>query len=142
MNAICHLIKHFLAGTNIQTRSYAKKILRKVELNCFVYGDTPAVERIFPIVIARSRTVGTLKNLIKERKHPEFAHIAADRLILWNVSIPLDKNADNALKQLVLRDQKKLFPTKRLSSYFPDEPAKEHIHVVIQPPSGNKMQCF
>ena len=119
----------------------------EIELNCFVHGATPAADRIFPVVIARSRTVGTLKELIKQRKHPEFADLAADNLTLWGVSIPLDNNADNALKQLVLRDNEakgiqKLLPAKRLSSYFSEELAEEHVHVIVQPPSGNKMQYF
>src|SRR4051812_24936501 len=113
-----------------------------IELNCFFHGATPAADRVFPVVIARSRTVGTLKELIKQMKHPEFADLAADNLTLWGVSIPLDNNADNALKQLVLKDNEvkgiqKLLPAKRLSSYFSEEPAEEHVHVIIQPPSGN-----
>jgi hypothetical protein len=105
-----------------------------IELNCLVHGATPATDRVFPVVIARSRTVGTLKDLIKQKKHPEFVDLAADKLNLWGVSIPLDNNADNTLKQLVLRDDEakgiqKLLPAKRLSSYFSDEPAEEHVHV-------------
>ena len=55
---------------------------------------------------------------------------------------PLDNNADNTLKQLVLRDNEakgiqKLHPAKRLSSYFSDEP-EEHVHVIVQPPSPDE----
>ena len=128
---------------NNQTRLYAKKnfFMADIELNCLVHGATPATDRVFPVVIARSRTVGTLKELIKQRKHPEFVDFAADKLTLWDVSIPLDDNADNALKQLVLRDNEakgvqKLLPAKRFSSYFSDEPAEGHVHVIVQPPSG------
>ena len=75
-----------------------------IELNCLVHGAIPAAKRVFPVVIARSRTVGTLKNLIKQKiqpkKYPEFADLAADKLTLWNVSISLDNNANKTLKQL------------------------------------------
>jgi Crinkler effector protein N-terminal domain len=121
--------------------------LADIELNCLVHGATPATDRVFPVVINRSKTVGTLEKLVKKRGHPELADLAADKLTLWGVSIPLDNNADNTLRQLMLRndetkDIQKLHLAKRLSGYFSDEPAKEHVHVIIQPPSGNKIAIY
>ena len=58
--------------------------------------------------------------------------------MLWHVSIPLNDNVNNALKSLMLQDGQnevqKLYPTKRLVNYFPDKPAEDHIHVIIEPP--------
>ena len=41
--------------------------------------------RIFPIKVARTELVGTLKDEVKEKKSPAFDHIPADSLDLWKV---------------------------------------------------------
>ncbi|KAF9344808.1 hypothetical protein BGX26_003865, partial [Mortierella sp. AD094] len=54
-------------------------------LFCLVDGDaTP-----FSIKIPSSDTVDSLKDAIKVKKSPEFDDIAADKLALWHVSIPI-----------------------------------------------------
>jgi len=54
------------------------------KLNCLVLGDDP--NHIFPVNIAQTQTVGDLKKVIKDEKKPQFDHIPADGLKLWNVS--------------------------------------------------------
>ena len=81
-----------------------------------------------------------LKKAIKEEKPNNFHSIDADQLILWKVSLPLDSSIDKVLKQLVLEDNvtkgiQKLLPVKKLSSYFTNEPAEEHLHIIVEPPS-------
>lgn len=109
-------------------------------LNCMVHGETPAVDCVFIVKVAKSERVDILKDIIKEKQQPAFNHIRAAQLSLWKVSLPLDSNVDKVLKQLVLEDNitkgvQKLLPTKKLSSYFTDEPAEEHLHVIVEPPS-------
>ncbi|CAG8813368.1 41151_t:CDS:2, partial [Gigaspora margarita] len=109
-------------------------------LNCMVHGETPAVDCVFIVKVAKSERVDILKDIIKEKQQPAFNHIRASQLSLWKVSLPLDSNVDKVLKQLVLEDNitkgvQKLLPTKKLSSYFTDEPAEEHLHVIVEPPS-------
>ena len=55
-----------------------------LNLNCWVLGDDP--KRIFPVKIAKRKTVGGLKDAIKDKKKPEFDDYAADSLDLWKVS--------------------------------------------------------
>jgi hypothetical protein len=55
-----------------------------LELNCWVLGDDPS--RVFPVEIASSKTVGFLKEAIKDKMKPAFDHIAANSLNLWKVS--------------------------------------------------------
>lgn len=56
-----------------------------LNLNCWVLGDDP--QRVFPVKIASSETVGGLKDAIKDKMKPEFDHAAANSLILWKVSM-------------------------------------------------------
>ena len=56
----------------------------RLKLNCIVLGDNP--RRIFPVNIERTEIVGDLKEVIKDKKRPEFDHVATDRLELWKVS--------------------------------------------------------
>jgi hypothetical protein len=109
-------------------------------LNCLVHGETPPVDCVFTVEVAKSKTVAILKDVIKEKQQPTFNHISADQLSLWKVSLPLDNSVDKVLKQLVLEDNitkgvQKLLPAKKISSYFTDEPTEEHLHVIVEPPS-------
>jgi hypothetical protein len=47
-------------------------------LNCFVDGDLP--NHTFPVEILKSKNVGILKDLIKEKKAPYLDHVAASDL--------------------------------------------------------------
>jgi len=94
-----------------------------------MHGDHP--NRIFPVKIAPTETVGALKDAIKAKKKKRFEHVDADALGLWNVSIPVD----NALKNLESVDfglGSLLPPTEELSTLFPKAPAKRQLHVVVK----------
>ena len=47
-----------------------------LDLNCLVLGHDAS--HIFPIEIAESKTVGTLRKAIKDEKRPAFDHVPAD----------------------------------------------------------------
>jgi len=54
------------------------------------------------------------------------------------VSILVNDNVDDELEELVLQNDPdkgvlKLSPARRLSKYFPAEPADEHIHIIVRP---------
>src|ERR1043165_4043367 len=101
-----------------------------ITLLCLVKGNTLA--NAFPVHIDGNSLVGDLKKVIKAEKAPEFDNFAADRLKLWNVKIPDDR--DDLLSNLSLQDQVELLATKKISKYFPDSPAEEHIHVIVKLP--------
>jgi hypothetical protein len=50
-----------------------------------VLGDNDR-SRVFPVEIANNKTIGALKDAIKEKKKPAFDHVPADTLDLWKVS--------------------------------------------------------
>src|SRR5947199_10696520 len=101
-----------------------------ITLLCLVKGNTLA--NAFPVDIEKDQLVGHLKKVIKAKKAPEFDHFPADRLKLWNVKIPDDR--DDLLSNLSLQDKDELLATKKISKYFPDSPPEEHIHVLVEPP--------
>jgi hypothetical protein len=54
-----------------------------ITLNCWVLSDDP--DRVFPVEIDGGKSVGTLKDAIKDKKK-QFRDIDSDALDLWKVS--------------------------------------------------------
>ena len=126
---------------------------RILELYCWVLGDQ--ADRVFPVKIAGTESVGNLKDAIKEKA---FNHIPAhtldlwkvsvhsfdaprltpDRLDLWQVSVLADDSLQEAVRNLGLDGVKPLSSVKRLSGLYNDAlPAEGHVHIVIRrPPNG------
>jgi hypothetical protein len=86
----------------------------------------------FSVKISRDEPISELKKAIKVEKTPEFDNFSADKLKLWNVKIPDDRN--DPLSNLSLQDQPELLATKKISKYFPDLPAEECIHFMVETP--------
>ena len=104
----------------------------KLELYCFVLSDRPT--QIFPVQVAPSDSVGTLKKAIKGEKKA-FEDIDADSLNLWKVSIPI--NVDGSLEENPSDfnfDEGSLPPSTRLSKVFMDGLEEGQLHIVVQPP--------
>jgi hypothetical protein len=101
-----------------------------ITLFCLVKGNTTA--NAFEIDIEVDKSISYLKDAIKEKKQNDFAGVDADRLRLWKVEIPDDR--DDLLSTLTLDDEPELLATKKISKYFPDSPAEEHIHVIVKLP--------
>jgi hypothetical protein len=58
-----------------------------LELNCWVIGDEPL--SVFPVEVASSKTVGTLKKAIKdEMENSQYSDLIAKSLVLWKASCP------------------------------------------------------
>jgi hypothetical protein len=67
------------------------------DLNCLILGDEPS--HVFLVKIASTESVGTLKELIKDKKKHVFEHIVADALNIFRVSFPVDDDLDATLKR-------------------------------------------
>jgi hypothetical protein len=98
-----------------------------ITLLCLVKGNTLA--NAFPVHIDGNSLVGDLKKVIKAEKAPEFDNFAADRLKLWNVKIPDDR--DDLLSNLTLQDKDELLATRDIGDYWSEKPPKRHI---VEPP--------
>jgi hypothetical protein len=101
-----------------------------ITLFCLVKGNTTA--NAFSVKISRDEPISELKKAIKAEKAPEFDNFPADRLKLWKVEIPDDR--DDPLRNLTLQNSDELLATKKISKYFLDSPPEEHIHVLVEPP--------
>ena len=116
-----------------------------LELNCLVLGEDPSC--IFPIEVDGSKTVGMLKELIRDRKRAVFDHATAGSYNpnIFGVSFPVDNDLGTTLKCFQTKDDPDngvnhlLNPTKRLKGVFRD-PTDEHIHVIVQPPPVGECQ--
>jgi Crinkler effector protein N-terminal domain len=103
-----------------------------LSLNCFVLGDDP--DRTFTVEIPKNKNVDILKDRIKEKRAPQFDHIIASYLDLWQVSFPIDdlhsKNPPTV--------GPKMRSNRLLSDSFLSELDINHIHVVVRPPDQGK----
>ncbi|KAG0339835.1 hypothetical protein BG000_001232 [Podila horticola] len=102
-----------------------------LSLFCLIDGEaTP-----FSIKIPSGDTVDSLKDIIKAKKSPEFDDIAADKLDLWHVSIPIVP--PDMRKPIFLREISSptvLDPTDDISDVFKETPPKKTIHIIVQRP--------
>ena len=109
-----------------------------LHLFCLINGDSPA-EHTFPVKILNTETVGDLKIAIKAINSIAFANIDAATLTLWKVNIPYED--EDRFKHLDFEDNKsdsieRLIALKMLEKYFPEDPAGEHIHIIVKRPHG------
>ncbi|KAG2357039.1 hypothetical protein BDR07DRAFT_1363618 [Suillus spraguei] len=106
-----------------------------LKLNCIVLGDNPC--HIIVANIAQTRTVCDLREAIKEaikdKREPEFNHVAADCLELWQVKIFSD---DPYLLDLIRDEGVKLHTFTKLSDVFADGVEHKYIHVVVRHPAA------
>jgi Crinkler effector protein N-terminal domain len=101
-------------------------IAMSLSLNCLVLGDKP--ERMFTVKIPKTNNVSILKKLINEKKAPHLNHHAASDLDLWNVSIPMDDDTEERLKNI--NNLELLKPLLPLSRVFPHV-EENHLHILI-----------
>ena len=109
-------------------------------LNCLILGDSR--NNIFPVEIARAKSVGSLKKAIREEKHPAFQHIASDTLTLWDVSEVVDANLENTLAEIHFEEREPLSPVARLSKVFSNSPVEDRLHIVIGRPTEGGLCGF
>ena len=106
-----------------------------LNLNCLVLGHDAS--HIFPIEIAERKTVGALKDAIKDKKEHAFQHVDADALLLWKVSILVDRSLTKNISKLDFVDEGSLLPVEELSDVFSDSLSRKHLHIVVRvPPAG------
>ncbi|KAI8597586.1 hypothetical protein EDD21DRAFT_385091 [Dissophora ornata] len=89
----------------------------------------------FSVDIDPSKTVDHLKVAIKDKKTNDFGDVDADKLTLWQVSIPLAPL--NERKPIILNEFDfaiKLDPTADVSDVFKETPPKKSIQVIVQRP--------
>jgi hypothetical protein len=103
-----------------------------------VLGDNPS--HIFTVKIASSENVSILKEAIWTKKIPEFNHVAADKLVVWKVSISLEEfeaKLANAQSPEHVHGSERLIPVEALSNLF-STLENGHIHIILERPASGK----
>src|SRR6267154_5084720 len=100
-----------------------------LELNCFVHDDDPRY--VFPVKIARTESVGTLKRSIKDDNPESFRDVDARSLVLFKVSIPANDSFKENVSRVELKDEDELSPVDTLSDVFLEIPARKHLHIIV-----------
>ncbi|KAF8929429.1 hypothetical protein BGZ47_001061 [Haplosporangium gracile] len=104
-------------------------------LSLFYLVDGEGTSNAFSVKIASMDTLDDFKEHIKTKKSSEFDDIAADKLILWSVSIPVvAANKHNPIVRNEVESSTELDPTDDISDVFPNKPPKETIHIIVQRP--------
>jgi hypothetical protein len=105
-------------------------------LNCFVLGDKPNEtlnpNETFPIEILKTKNVGILKDLIKEKKAHRLKHVDASELEVFLVSESF--LIDDLASRQPPTDGTPLRPNKRLSSLFAGDLSEDDLHVWVKAP--------
>ncbi|KAK2459364.1 hypothetical protein APHAL10511_008622, partial [Amanita phalloides] len=112
----------------------APDLAQLLSINCIVLGDDP--KEGFTVEIAKNKNVSVLKDLIKEKKKPHFDNVAASKLILSQVSLPMDDNFEERIK-----NTHQLNSLASLAQLFPHV-ERDHIHIVVQGPARDVIRAF
>ncbi|KAF9323290.1 hypothetical protein BG006_001596, partial [Podila minutissima] len=104
-------------------------------LTLFCIVDGESVSHAFKLKnIPSSDDVDDLKDLIKTKQSPDFDDVVANKLTLWRVTIPEDKQSA-AITIDALRDKTELNdPRELLSELFPENPDRNTYIIVQRPP--------
>ena|SRR5258707_7704073 len=97
---------------------------------CWILGDQ--YEHVFGVKISRNEIVDALKDAIKAKRQNFLKDIDATSLILYKVTIPYTELAEHA----TALSGPKLKLGKELSEVFVNGLLREHVHVVVEIPSG------
>ena len=84
-----------------------------ITLLCLVKGNTLA--NALAVDIDSEKLVSHLKDAIKAKKTPEFDNFPADKLKLWKVEIPGDRN--DQLRNIILQDSDELLAINDIGDY-------------------------
>ncbi|KAI0252822.1 hypothetical protein BJV78DRAFT_271073 [Lactifluus subvellereus] len=107
----------------------------QVILNCLMLREPTS--HVFPVQISSTKTVGNLKEVIKEKNQLTFQHFDARSLVLWEVSIhpdqPVPQNFDEL--QVDVNDVTQLLPRARLSDVFSEPLNPTYLHVIVESPT-------
>ncbi|PKK72119.1 hypothetical protein RhiirC2_777567 [Rhizophagus irregularis] len=89
----------------------------------------------FPVDYDISKTIGHLKNAIKEKKSVALGNIDANTPKLWKVNIPESKkheiNEGIDIKEK-FRGEKLDSNLSTIGDHFKEQPPSRHIHIIVQ----------
>ncbi|KAI6118315.1 hypothetical protein F5141DRAFT_999894, partial [Pisolithus sp. B1] len=106
-----------------------------ISLNCLILGNSQ--DHIFPVEISSLKTVGALREVIKDKKQHTFRHVEADKLSLYCTSLPDNSKLEDMLQSFHFNEP--LQAMLILAKIFTELPLEEHLHIVVQPPHEGRL---
>jgi hypothetical protein len=103
-----------------------------LSINCWILGSHN--NHVFSVEISRNKDVNHHKKAIKVENHHSLNNIDADTLILYKVSIEHTPQLAEHVTALELNED--LPPLYKLSEVFANGLSCNHVHVVVENPSG------
>jgi hypothetical protein len=112
-----------------------------IALNCLVSGDGPG--KIFTVEIPSDKNVSILKDLIKEKAHPDFSSVAARNIQLFKLKVSLAPDEASRVSDPLQNDavEELSSPLAKISAIFTDLP-DDKVHVIVLAPTGERRVLF
>ncbi|KAF9164598.1 hypothetical protein DFQ26_001253 [Actinomortierella ambigua] len=99
------------------------------------FNHVGATSKAFTAKVEPTKTVDSLKKLIKAKKPVDFANVDANNLTLWRVSYPFfAANNQNPVHLSAIDSSTKLNPGDDIAEVFAEVPPKKTISIIVQPP--------
>ncbi|KAM6493348.1 hypothetical protein JOM56_011482, partial [Amanita muscaria] len=109
-----------------------------LRLKCLIEGE----DIVFPVTAVGDNEVSDLKEFIQSKRALDsLKDVGPHTLELWKPknSNPIAAECDNLVERIVLLGDistfaDKLDPSKTVSSTFPMQPHRDHIHIIVKVP--------
>ncbi|KAF8622839.1 hypothetical protein AX15_006710 [Amanita polypyramis BW_CC] len=104
-------------------------------LLCWFFGENP--NNRITVKVDINGYVQDLKQVIKSAVDPMLKDVPPYKLLLWDVSIPLDGQYGENINQLANDIERRGSPLSndaKLSRIFVEPPPKDHVHIVVMDP--------
>ena len=82
---------------------------RKLKLNCLILGNDPS--RIFTVEISDTENVSILKKEIRGENQDAFKDFDTKRLVLWKVSLPINRQFQQMLVSTCQVSMRRVYST-------------------------------
>ena len=103
-----------------------------LSINCLLLGSDSS--GVFEVEILKTKKVSFLKDLIKEKQSRRLNHVDASDLTIWKVSLPVDTITPKLTVDDV--EAQELHSVKKIFSIFGENEVDEHVHILVQVPTG------
>ncbi|KIL54569.1 hypothetical protein M378DRAFT_752997 [Amanita muscaria Koide BX008] len=100
--------------------------------NCLIEGESI----IFPVTMGHDCEVSHLKEAIQNRRKNLLKDVDPDTLALGMVDIDLKTHDKCARSNIRLGDVEELESWETILHYWPDQPPKGHLHIIVKVPVG------
>lgn len=113
-------------------------------ITLFVIIDRETIADAFPIDIDTSKTIGHLKQLIKDHNPRSVSALDARKLRLWHINIPYasERGYEDTISLHELCGTCLLAPYLKLKDFFGANPDGRKIHILVELPEGKRGNAF